>query len=69
VPSSRAPLDLPNFNLNYEKTSFGEKLDFSRFTNRSLGTLAANGVGIGMGGWGEEKINKRHKRGSHFVNK
>ena len=35
--SPRTPLDLPNFNLNYEKTTFCEKLDFSRFTNRSLG--------------------------------
>ena len=37
VRSSRTPLDLPNFNLNYQKTSFCAKLDFSRFTNRSLG--------------------------------
>ena len=28
--------DLTNFNLNYQKTRFCEKLDFSRFTNRSL---------------------------------
>ena len=34
--SPRTPLDLPSFNLNYEKTTFCEKLDFSRFTNRSL---------------------------------
>ena len=37
VRSHRTPLDLPNFNLNYQKTSFCEKLDFPRFTNRSLG--------------------------------
>ena len=36
VRSTRTPLDLPNFNLNYEKSSFCEKLDFSRFTNRCL---------------------------------
>ena len=36
VRSSRTPLDLLSFNLNYEKTSFCETLDFSRFTNRSL---------------------------------
>ena len=30
-------LDLTNFNLNYQKNSFCEKLYFSRFTNRSLG--------------------------------
>ena len=28
VRSPRTPLDLPTFNLNYEKTSFCEKLDF-----------------------------------------
>ena len=28
VRSPRTPLDLPDFNLNYEKTSFCEKLDF-----------------------------------------
>ena len=32
----RTPLDLLNFNLNYEKNSFCETLDFSRFTNRSV---------------------------------
>ena len=36
VRSSRTPLDLPNFNLNYETSTFCGKLDFSRFTNRSL---------------------------------
>ena len=35
VRSPRTPLDLFSFNLNYEKTSFCVKLDFSRFTNRS----------------------------------
>ena len=30
--SPRTPLDLPNFNLNYQKTSFCEKLDFSVFS-------------------------------------
>ena len=28
VRSSRTPLDLPNFNLNYQKTRFYQKLDF-----------------------------------------
>ena len=37
------PLDLPSFNLNYEKTSFCEKLDFPRFINRRLV--------IGVGTW------------------
>ena len=32
----RTPLDLPNFNLNYQKTTFCEKLDFSTFTNKCL---------------------------------
>ena len=36
VRSPRTPLDLPNFNLNYQKNCFCEKLNFSRFTNRSL---------------------------------
>ena len=36
VLSPRTPLDLPNFNLNYEKNRFCEKLDFPRFTNRSV---------------------------------
>ena len=31
-------LDLPNFNLNYKKTRFSQKLDFSRFTNKCLET-------------------------------
>ena len=34
--SSGTPLDLPNFNLNYQKNCFCVKLDFSRFINRSL---------------------------------
>ena len=36
VRSSRTPLDLLNFNLNYQKTTFCVKLWFSMFTNRSL---------------------------------
>ena len=31
MPSPRTPPDLPNFNLNCEKNSFCEKLDFSVF--------------------------------------
>ena len=36
--SSREKLRMhpPNFNLNYQKNTFCVKLDFSRFTNRSL---------------------------------
>jgi hypothetical protein len=37
VPFPRTPLDLTNFSMNYEKTSFCEELYFSRFTNRCLG--------------------------------
>ena len=33
VRSPWTPPDLANFNLNYEKTSFGEKLDFSVFSS------------------------------------
>ena len=36
VRSPRTPLDLPSLNPNYQKTSFCEKLDFCRFTNRCL---------------------------------
>ena len=36
VRSSQTPLDLPNFNLNYSFSTFCGKLDFPRFTNRSL---------------------------------
>ena len=38
VRSSRTPLDLPNFNLNYEKNSFCEKLDFPEPSTRSRST-------------------------------
>ena len=62
--SSRTPLDLPNVNLNYQRTTFYKKLDFSRFTNNRgpvgpIGVQSYAGVGIGMGGWGEEKNNKK----------
>ena len=37
--SSRTPLDLTNFNMNYQKTIFCVKLDFTRFANKCLDLL------------------------------
>ena len=58
--SSRTPLDLPNFNLNYQKTSFCVKLDFSRFTNRSLVLCCIDTFGLGGGplgpSWPEKSL-------------
>ena len=66
VRSSRTPLDLPNFNLKYRFSTFYRIFGFSSFSqvHRPM-----QGVGIGMGKWGEEENNKRHKKGSHFDKK